>query len=168
MANKPRKRFDNQIRSTAWTERPQQPMQKWQDSVNLALPVKGQAGERPGGKRVERHMGCLGDQPGRARTSSVRKSEAQVFARMLLRCRARQRLNKQGDLDRPCSTSPFPATPRLGSDDPHYSPTDSDSIGHASVFAAVKANCRETKVFYRRHKADAPTWLRELKGDLLT
>ncbi len=124
-------------------------------------PVKGMAGESLEQCELSAH-GLLGDRTWAVQDLKREEIQSCKFRPDLLRCRARQRLNKQGDLTGHVDIT-FPGDTSLGSDDPAIHQQISDSIGHASVLQPLKPLV-ENDDFYRRHKADAHTWLQELKA----
>ncbi|MFN3581658.1 MAG: MOSC domain-containing protein [Pseudomonas sp.] len=124
-------------------------------------PVKGMAGESV----QECHLsagGLLGDRTWAVQDLKRQEIQSCKFRPGLLQCRAQQRLNAQGNLSGNVDIT-FPDGSRLGSDDPLIHQQVSGLIGHTSALQALRP-LAENEDFYRRHKADAHTWLNELKA----
>lgn len=124
-------------------------------------PVKGMAGE----SLQECHLstdGLLGDRTWAVQDLKRQEIQSCKFRPGLLQCRAQQRLNAQGNLSGNVDIS-FPDGSSLGSDNPLIHQQVSGLVGHASALQALRP-LAENEDFYRRHKADAHTWLKELKA----
>ncbi|TVP87206.1 MAG: MOSC domain-containing protein [Pseudomonadaceae bacterium] len=124
-------------------------------------PVKGMAGESvlecPLGRG-----GLLGDRAWAVQDLQRQEIQSCKFRPDLLRCRAQQRLDDQGALSGHVDVR-FPDGSVMGSDDPAIDQQISSIIGYASVLQALRPFA-ENQSFYRRYKADADTWLQELKA----
>ncbi|GGD07685.1 MOSC domain-containing protein [Halopseudomonas salina] len=124
-------------------------------------PVKGMAGE----SMQQCHLsanGLLGDRTWAVQDLERQEIQSCKFRPDLLKCRASQRLDNHGDLSGQVDVS-FPGGIVLGSDDPSVHKQVSDTIGYASTLQSLRP-FPENAAFFRRHKADATTWLKELKA----
>ncbi len=124
-------------------------------------PVKGMAGESLQQGHISAN-GLLGDRTWAVQDLERQEIQSCKFRPDLLRCRARQRLDNHGDLSGHVDVT-FPGGTVVGSDDPSVNKQVSSTIGHASTLQALRP-FPEDAAFYKRHKADASTWLHELKA----
>lgn len=123
-------------------------------------PVKGMAGESLKACRIN-EAGLHGDRTWAVQDIARQEIQSCKFRPALLRCRARQLQDEQ---DAPSGTVEltFPEGDSLGSNDPAIHECISRVIGHASRLESLRP-LAGNEHFYQRYKADADTWLTELK-----
>lgn len=124
-------------------------------------PVKGMAGESLEACHL-RASGLLGDRTWAVQDLKRAEIQSCKFRPDLLRCRARQRLDSQGNLSGTVDIC-FPNGEVLTSDDPLVHQHISSTLGHASALQPLRP-FTEDPAFYRRHKTDDQSWLNELKA----
>ena len=123
-------------------------------------PVKGMAGESLGAA----HLGTRGVQGDRLwAVQDLKRQEIQSckFRPLLLHCRARCMGDGSG-LGLGAVEVQFPGGEVLAGDDPGIDQRISALLGHDSALRSLRPIGDEA--FYRRYKADAHTWLKELKA----
>ncbi|SDU29411.1 MOSC domain-containing protein [Halopseudomonas salegens] len=124
-------------------------------------PVKGMAGESLSQCRLGAG-GITGDRTWAVQDCQRQEIQSCKFRPGLLQYRARQRLNEQGELTGAVEIT-FPDGSVLASGNPAIDQQISSAIGHASALQALRPFADDAG-FYRRYKADATTWLQELKA----
>lgn len=123
-------------------------------------PVKGMAGESLG----EAYLGARGVQGDRLwAVQDLKRKEIQSckFRPLLLQCRARC-IGDGSGLGLGAVEVQFPGGEVLAGNDPGIHQRISALLGHDSALQSLRPI--EDEAFYRRYKADAHTWLKELKA----
>lgn len=119
-------------------------------------PVKAMGGERLESCAVERH-GLEGDRRWALRDQARSEIQSCKTRPQLLQCRASYRGGRTDRVD-----ISLPDGTAMASDDPGIHARLSQLVGHASTLEPLRPASDEA--FFRRHKKDGHTWLKELEA----
>ncbi|MBD3618506.1 MAG: MOSC domain-containing protein [Chromatiales bacterium] len=123
-------------------------------------PVKGMAGESLGTAHLDAR-GVQGDRLWAVQDLKRQEIQSCKFRPSLLQCRARC-IGDGSGLGLGAVEVQFPGGEVLAGDDPGIHQRISALLGHDSALRSLRPI--EHEAFYRRYKADAHTWLKELKA----